>query len=117
LGPRGAETSSGGLHQHRALGPGTIRTTRTELDYELTHAEAGRHLIVTGHNKTVTTTDNVTLEADGPSSSITYDATFVFHGVAARVAPMFRSSLETLADRTVDQMKDVLDGPKAAGAR
>jgi carbon monoxide dehydrogenase subunit G len=117
--------------------PGTIRTTRTddgplevgarfhnvsefrgsqtELDYELTLAEAGRHLIFTGHNKTVTSTDNLTFAPDGSSTSITYDARFDFHGLAALVAPFLRSSLEKLADRTVDQMKDVLNAPTAAG--
>jgi len=117
--------------------PGTIRTTRiddgplevgarfhnvsefrgrqTELDYELSHTEAGRHLVFTGRNKTVTSTDDLTFTPDGSSTSITYAATFDFHGVAALVAPFLRSSLERLADRTVAQMTGVLNSLPAGG--
>jgi carbon monoxide dehydrogenase subunit G len=86
------------------------------LDYELTHAEVGRRLTFMGRNKTVTSTDDLSFAPEGASTSITYAATFDFHGIAALVAPFLKPSLQKLADRTVAQMTEILDAPPSLRA-
>jgi carbon monoxide dehydrogenase subunit G len=90
-----------------------FRGRRTELDYELTFYDPSRRLLFTGQNKTVTTTDDMTFTEVPGGTSITYRASFDFHGLVKLVEPMLKRGLSTLADETVRQMQTTLDSTDA----
>ena len=86
-----------------------FRGRQTELVYTLRRLEQ-RRLTFTGENKTVSTTDDLTFEAEGEVTRIRYLALFDFHGIAALAQPFVRGSLHRLADDTIEQLTRVLDG-------
>lgn len=86
-----------------------IRGRRTELTYELTHADPNR-LTFVGKNKTATSTDDMTFEAHGDTTSITYEATVVFNGLAKLADPIMKRAFEKLAEETVDLITKSVEG-------
>ena len=80
----------------------------TELTYELTDSSP-RHLQFVGTNKTVTSTDDITMATVDGGTSITYHAEFEFHGIAKLASPFLKGDLEELADKTATQMAQVID--------
>jgi uncharacterized protein YndB with AHSA1/START domain len=86
-----------------------FRGRQTELEYELTTYEPTGHLVFTGNNKTVTSTDDLTLAANAGGTTITYRAFFDFHGVAKLAAPLLKRGFEKIADETVVQMRGTLE--------
>jgi carbon monoxide dehydrogenase subunit G len=110
--------------------PGTVRTTRiddgpivvgsrfrnvskfrgreTELEYRLARLEPDQRLTFVGENKTVTSTDDLTFTATDSGTSIHYRAQFDFKGIAKLVSPFLRSTIEKLADQTVQKMSGAL---------
>ena len=93
-----------------------FRGRETELEYMLVRQQPQR-LTFTGGNKTVSTTDDLTFEADGGGTRIRYRARFDFHGLAKLAGPFVKGSLDKLADDTMAQLTRVLDkrGSSAAG--
>lgn len=111
--------------------PGTVRTTRTdsgplgvgarfhnvsrfrgrqtELDYRCMVHEPDTHLVFTGENRTVTATDDLTLRPSGSATVITYQARFVFKGLARLAEPVLRRGFEPIADETVAQLRRTLE--------
>lgn len=92
-----------------------FRGRQTTLEYELIRRETTR-LTFVGRNKTVTSTDNLTFQAEGPGSGgtgtgtrIRYHVRFDFHGLASIGAFFVKGALNTLADDTMAQLKGVLD--------
>jgi carbon monoxide dehydrogenase subunit G len=83
---------------------------RTELDYVLTRFEPTSHLLFTGNNKTATAMDDLTFVDEGGQTTITYRATFDFHGLAKLAEPFLRPGLNKLANKTIDQLQATLDG-------
>lgn len=81
---------------------------RTELTYELTYADPQR-LTFVGKNKTATSKDDLTFEAIGDTTSITYDATVTFNGLAKLVDPIMKREFEKLADQIVELMPKTLE--------
>ncbi len=81
---------------------------KTELSYQLTHADP-YHLTFVGTNKTATATDDMTFEAVGDTTSITYQATVTLNGLAKLAEPLMRREFEKLAGKTVDQMTRTLE--------
>jgi carbon monoxide dehydrogenase subunit G len=80
----------------------------TELEYELRRWEPD-HVQVVGDNKTVTSTDDISLRAvDATSTEITYHAEFDFHGVAALAGPLLKPALEKLGNDVEEQMQQAL---------
>ena len=61
----------------------------TELEYRLQQLEPG-HIVLVGHNKTATSTDDITVRPDGERSEVTYDATVELHGLAKLGAPIMQ---------------------------
>ena len=80
----------------------------TELTYELTRWDAD-HLIFVGKNKTATSTDDITITAEGTGSTITYRANIEFHGLAKLAGPFLKSEFERLGDQTVKTMTSTLN--------
>jgi carbon monoxide dehydrogenase subunit G len=85
-----------------------IRGRETELTYELTYADRHR-LTFVGKNRTATSTDDMTFEALGDQTSITYDATVTLNGLAKLAEPLMRREFEKLAQQTVDLMTKTLE--------
>lgn len=82
----------------------------TELSYELVQDSAD-HLIFRGTNKTATSTDDLTIVAEGTDSTqLTYVAIIEFNGVARFAGPFVKPAFEKLATKTVAQMTSVLEG-------
>lgn len=77
---------------------------RTELDYRLETLEIARLRFV-GRNKTAVSTDDMTFEADGPRTRITYVADIQFKGVVVRaVAPFLKPAFNRLADEVAEKL-------------
>ncbi len=85
-----------------------IRGRETELSYELTYADPHR-LTFVGKNKTATSTDDMTFEAIGDQTSITYEATVTLNGLAKLAEPLMRREFDKLAQQTVDLMTKTLE--------
>jgi carbon monoxide dehydrogenase subunit G len=85
-----------------------IRGRKTELSYQLTYADPER-LTFVGKNKTATATDDMTLEAVGDQTSITYEATVTLNGLAKLAEPLMRREFAKLAQRTIDQLTATLE--------
>ena len=85
-----------------------FRGRETELDYRLEVLEPD-HLTFVGHNKTATSTDDITLVSAGPTTTITYQAHIEFHGVAKLASPFLKSEFERLGDATEKQMTEVIN--------
>jgi carbon monoxide dehydrogenase subunit G len=93
-----------------------VRGRTTELTYQLTYADPHR-LTFVGTNKTATSTDDMTFEAIGDTTSITYQATVTLNGLAKLAEPLMRREFEKLAGQTVDRMTKTLEGLPKPGSR
>lgn len=80
-----------------------FRGKETQLDYRLTCLEPQR-LTFVGKNKTATSTDDLKFAAEGTGTTITYDATIVFHGLAKLAGPFLKAEFERLGDGVVEAM-------------
>jgi len=81
---------------------------KTELSYQLTYADQ-RRLTFVGTNKTATATDDMTFEAVGDTTSITYQATVTLNGLAKLAEPLMRREFEKLAGKTAARMTETLE--------
>jgi len=95
------------------IGVGTVwanvsefKGRETELSYRLVAEVATNpaRLVFVGENKTVTSTDTITLSAGGEGTQIDYTADFDFHGLANLAVPFIKGSLDDLGDVTQKQM-------------
>ncbi|MEO8829496.1 SRPBCC family protein [Lapillicoccus sp.] len=85
-----------------------IAGVTTELEYKLTQlSDAG--LVLVGRNKSVTSTDTITVLPSGEGSEVTYRADLDMHGAAALMAPAMKLIFEKIADDTEKQMTEVLN--------
>ena len=85
-----------------------FRGRETELEYTLRRLDAD-HLTFVGKNKTATSTDDMTFSSGDGVTTITYNATIEFHGLAKLVGPFLQSTFDKLADETEHQMTRVLN--------
>ncbi|GLZ46590.1 polyketide cyclase [Actinomycetospora sp. NBRC 106375] len=86
-----------------------FRGRETTLTYTLEADEPG-HLRIVGRNKTVTSEDDMTLTADGPGTTVTYRATFTFHGAAKLATPLLVPALGKLADDAQRTLQQAIEG-------
>ncbi len=86
-----------------------FRGRETELDYRLEVLEPD-HLTFVGHNKTATSTDDITLTPSGSATTVTYHAEIEFHGLAKLAGPFLQSEFERLGDATEKQLTQVING-------
>ncbi|KQU02543.1 polyketide cyclase [Rhodococcus sp. Leaf7] len=81
----------------------------TELTYRLEVDEPG-HIVLKGTNKTATSTDDITLNEAGPSSTeITYHANIEFNGLAKLADPLAGIAFERVGKETEEQMIAALE--------
>lgn len=85
-----------------------FRGRQTELEYQLKERTAD-HLVFQGDNKTVTSTDDISLANSPTGTRISYRATLEFHGLAKLAGPFLKSGFEKVADDTVRQMAGVIN--------
>ncbi|MGW2204503.1 SRPBCC family protein [Streptomyces sp. NPDC001774] len=81
-----------------------FRGRLTELDYRLQAREPAR-LVFVGTNKTVTATDEMRFEARSETTtSMTYEASLRFKGLARLATPFLRGDFERLADEVTRRL-------------
>jgi hypothetical protein len=114
------EWDSGTVRCERRAGDGGVGTRylnvskflgrETSLDYEVEKLVPGRQFVITGGNKTVVSTDTVTvtITASG-GASVEYRAEMTFKGIASVVSPLLTPFLNKLADDTETQLRDTLE--------
>lgn len=85
-----------------------IKGKETELTYRL-HTVEPTKIVLIGENKTATSTDTMTFEPAGNSTTITYHAEIVFHGLAKLATPFLQSEFDELGDKTQEQLTRVIN--------
>lgn len=85
-----------------------FRGRQTELEYQLKELTAD-HLVFQGDNKTVSSTDDISLAKSPTGTRISYRATLDFHGLAKLAGPFLQRGFEKVADDTVRQMAGVIN--------
>ncbi|MEQ6901585.1 SRPBCC family protein [Nocardioides sp. YIM 152588] len=119
------EWDSGTVRCERVSGDGGVGTRyrnvsrflgrETELDYTTAEVDPeGLRFVVVGRNRTVTSTDTVTVTPTGQGSVVDYRAEFDFSGVSRFLAPLLAPVLKRLGDDTAEQLGRVLDRRAAA---
>jgi carbon monoxide dehydrogenase subunit G len=93
-----------------------IAGATTELTYTLEKRTADA-LVFVGRNDTATSTDTISVSADGAGSRITYEADLEMHGVAKLATPAMKLLFEKLGNDTEKQMTEVLNRLSAADLR
>jgi hypothetical protein len=85
-----------------------FRGKQTTLTYTL-EADEPTRLRIVGRNKTVTSEDEMTFTgADGGGTTVSYTATFTFHGFAKAATPFMVPALKGLADDAERSLGDAL---------
>ena len=79
-----------------------------ELTYKLTMLSR-RKLVFVGKNKSSTSVDTITVDADGAGSVLTYEADLEMNGLAKLLNPVMKLAFEKLANDTEKQLTTVLD--------
>ncbi len=85
-----------------------FRGKKTELTYRLERLEPGR-IVFVGSNKTATSTDDLTVTEEDGTTSISYDATITFHGLAKLADPFLKREFEKMGDELVPTMRKALE--------
>ncbi len=115
------EWDPGTISTKRISGDGGLGTTyenvssfmgrEVELTYETVTYDKPSSFVCRGRNKTATATDHLSFTREGEGTRIHYRATFQFHGLVKLVAPLIvKPKLDSLADETVEQIKQTLQG-------
>ncbi|CAM5227843.1 polyketide cyclase [Streptomyces spiroverticillatus] len=92
-----------------------FRGKETELTYRLVDLAANRVVFV-GENKSVTTSDDISLAPAPGGTEVTYRAVLDFKGPLKLVAPFLGREFERLADEVEKQLPRILEElPGAAG--
>jgi carbon monoxide dehydrogenase subunit G len=84
-----------------------FRGHETELDYHL-ESDDGSRLVFIGENPTATSTDDISVRGHDGRTTVTYNATIEFHGLAKLADPFIRPGFSSLADDTVVKLTEVL---------
>ncbi|MBC7631720.1 SRPBCC family protein [Aeromicrobium sp.] len=109
--------------------PGTVKTTlesgdgavgsvyrniskfagkEVEIIYTVTKVEPGRQITLVGETGALTSTDTITVEGTTVGSEVTYEAQFVFHGVAKLAEPLMGLPLKKLGDDAKKSLEKTL---------
>jgi hypothetical protein len=119
------EWDSGTVSCERLVGDGGLGTRyrnvskylgrETALDYEVEKLVPGRQFVITGRNKTVVSTDTVTVTSSANGGAeVEYRAEMAFQGVAGVISPLLTPFLNKLADDTESQLLRTLDANAGA---
>lgn len=89
-----------------------VAGVETELTYTLNELAPDR-LVFVGVNDSATSTDTITVAANGGGAEVTYRADIEMHGMSRLAAPAIKLVFEKVASETVAQMTTVLNGLSA----
>jgi carbon monoxide dehydrogenase subunit G len=88
----------------------------TTLTYEL-RVDEPAHLVFTGSNDSVTSTDDLTftdnVTGTATGTTVVYEAHLELHGVVKLAAPAIQLMFNGIADKTVEQMRTVINARSA----
>lgn len=101
---------AGAVFDVSVKGPG--RTI--DLRYVTTTYEPSKNLLVVARSSMFTSTDRVTVVADGSGSIVTYDADLQFNGALKLFDPLLKLSFGKIGDRAAAGLRRVLDGTPVA---
>jgi carbon monoxide dehydrogenase subunit G len=80
----------------------------TELVYEVKQVDVARLFVIVGKNKTVTSTDTITVTPLRAGTRVTYRAVFDFHGLARLAEPLLKVAIKRLGDRAEETLHESL---------
>ncbi|KGN37120.1 SRPBCC family protein [Knoellia subterranea] len=113
------EWDPGTVTTERVSGDGGVGTTyrnvsrflgrTSELTYEVTALEPDRRIALRGTNQSLVAHDVMTFAGDERRTSVTYEATFTFTGVARLVAPLLGPAFRKLGDDAERGLKAALE--------
>ena len=87
-----------------------VTVTGTTLRYVTEVYQPSAELVVVAKSRTLTSTDRVTVTADGDSTLVTYDALLELNGVLRIADPLLRLAIGRIGDRAAAGLRRVLDG-------
>lgn len=80
------------------------------LRYEVTEYDPPRTCLVVARSTVFTSTDRITVEADGAGSIVTYDAELALNGPLGLFDPVLRLAFGRIGDRAAAGLRRALDG-------
>jgi carbon monoxide dehydrogenase subunit G len=112
------EWDPGTVSTVREQGDGGVGTTyrntseflgrTTELRYVVQELVPAQRIRLRGENKTVASTDTMTVRKVDGGTEVTYDAEFAFKGTARFLAPLLRPALERLGRQAETGLRQAL---------
>ena len=81
----------------------------TPLVYVMTAYEPPSRFVVSGENSTVTSLDEITVEAVGDGSRVTYDAELTLKGAAKLFDPLLGLAFGRIADKAIAGLRKELN--------
>jgi carbon monoxide dehydrogenase subunit G len=89
-----------------------VTVSGTTLRYVTTVHRPDEELIAVARSRTLTSTDRVTVRADGDSTLVTYDALLELNGLLRFADPVLRLAFGRIGDRAAAGLRRVLDGER-----
>ncbi len=83
----------------------------TVMRYEVEEYQAPRRILLVARTRFLTSVDEVTVEAAGSGSVVTYDAKLTLRAPFALFDPLLRLAFRHIGDRAAAGLKRVLSGP------
>lgn len=112
------EWDAGTVSCTRTNGDGGLGTTyrnvskflgrETTLEYTVESIDPGSRCVITGRNKTVTSTDTITVRPAAGGTEVHYRAEMVFHGLASVASGLLTPFLKKLGDDTAAKLERAL---------
>ena len=87
-----------------------VTVSGTTLRYVTETYEPDANLLVVAKSSTLTSTDRVTVRADGATTLVTYDALLELNGVLRFADPVLRLAFGRIGDRAAAGLRRELDG-------
>jgi carbon monoxide dehydrogenase subunit G len=87
-----------------------VTVSGTTLRYITKEYEPDSNLLVVAKSKTLTSTDRVTVTADGDATLVTYDALLELNGLLRFVDPLLGLAFGRIGDRAAAGLRRVLSG-------
>lgn len=81
----------------------------TALVYVMTAYDPPNRFVVSGENATVTSLDEITVEAAGDGSKVTYDAELTLKGPAKLADPLLGIAFGRIADKAIAGLRQALN--------
>jgi carbon monoxide dehydrogenase subunit G len=86
------------------------------MEYEITHLEAPRRVVLTGRGSGVSAVDDITFRSSGTGTEVHYVADIRLRGVLRLLAPFAGGAFRRIAENARDGMQRALDDLAAAGS-